>query len=52
MTTAGKVSGRPIGPADAWIAATALFLSAPLVTHNPADYGGVPGLTLLTNTSP
>ncbi|MFZ0594381.1 MAG: hypothetical protein WAM39_28260 [Bryobacteraceae bacterium] len=24
--------------ADAWIAATALILSAPLVTNNPKDY--------------
>ncbi len=30
--------GRPISSADAWIAATALFLSAPLVTNNPKDY--------------
>jgi predicted nucleic acid-binding protein len=30
--------GRPIGSADAWIAATALVLSAPLVTNNPKDY--------------
>ena len=29
---------RPISPADAWIAATALVLSAPLVTNNPKDY--------------
>ena len=30
--------GRPISSADAWIAATALILSAPLVTNNPKDY--------------
>src|SRR5689334_7011096 len=30
--------GRPISSADAWIAATALVLSAPLVTNNPTDY--------------
>ena len=30
--------GRPIGAADAWIAATALILSAPLATNNPKDY--------------
>jgi len=30
--------GRPISSADAWIAATALVLSAPLVTNNPKDY--------------
>jgi len=30
--------GRPISSADAWIAATALVLAAPLVTNNPKDY--------------
>ena len=30
--------GRPMGAADAWIAATARVLSAPLVTNNPKDY--------------
>ncbi len=30
--------GRPISSADAWIAATARVLSAPLVTNNPKDY--------------
>src|SRR5437016_12430794 len=30
--------GRQISSADAWIAATALVLSAPLVTNNPKDY--------------
>jgi tRNA(fMet)-specific endonuclease VapC len=30
--------GRQISSADAWIAATALTLSAPLVTNNPKDY--------------
>jgi tRNA(fMet)-specific endonuclease VapC len=40
--------GRPIQTADAWIAATALHLGVPLVTHNPADYAGVLGLTVVT----
>jgi tRNA(fMet)-specific endonuclease VapC len=30
--------GRQMSPADAWIAATAIVLSAPLVTNNPRDY--------------
>jgi len=30
--------GRPASSADTWIAATALVLSAPLVTNNPKDY--------------
>jgi tRNA(fMet)-specific endonuclease VapC len=37
-------SGRRIETADAWIAATALLYDAPLLTHNKADYLGVPGL--------
>jgi len=40
--------GRPIQTADAWIAATALLLGVPLVTHNPSDYGGVTGLTIFS----
>jgi predicted nucleic acid-binding protein len=30
--------GRRMSSADAWIAATALVLPAPLVTNNPRDY--------------
>jgi tRNA(fMet)-specific endonuclease VapC len=33
MNTA-RLKGRPIASSDAWIAATALFLDVPLVTHN------------------
>lgn len=40
--------GRPIQTGDAWIAAAALLSGVPLVTHNPGDYAGVPGLTLIT----
>jgi hypothetical protein len=39
---------RPIGVADAWIAATALAHGLELVTHNPADFAGIPGLTVIT----
>lgn len=41
-------NGLPIEAADGWIAATALHLNAPLVTHNPGDYAGIEGLTLLS----
>ena len=39
-------NGRRIETADAWIAATALLYDVPLLTHNKADYLGVPGLQL------
>ncbi|WP_420595693.1 PIN domain-containing protein [Deinococcus sp.] len=45
-------AGRRIDPADAWIAATALALRCPLVTHNAADFAGVPNLTIITETRP
>lgn len=40
--------GRPIGSADAWHAATARFLGAPLLTHNVTEYEGVSGLVVIT----
>src|SRR5438105_12758578 len=40
--------GRPIQAADAWMAATALKLKAPLLTHNPRDFAAVDGLTVIT----
>lgn len=40
--------GRPIAFADAWIAAAALQLNVPLVTHNSSDYRAVEKLTILT----
>lgn len=41
-------SGRPVAPADAWIAATALLLDIPLITHNGAHYRGVAGLRVIS----
>ena|SRR5438270_2146746 len=40
--------GRPITFADAWIAAAAVQLNVPLVTHNGRDYTAVDGLTILS----
>jgi predicted nucleic acid-binding protein len=40
--------GRPITFADAWIAAAALQLNVPLVTHNASDYRAVENLIILT----
>jgi tRNA(fMet)-specific endonuclease VapC len=42
--------GRQMGSADAWIAATALVLSAPLVTNNPRDYRHLDKLQLVSIT--
>ena len=39
---------QPIGVADAWIAATALEYGLDLVTHNPADFQGLTGLTVIS----
>jgi predicted nucleic acid-binding protein len=47
--------GRPITFADAWVAAAAMQLNVPLVTHNASDYAAVDALTILTaqvRTSP
>jgi len=41
---------QPIGVADAWIAATALAYNLELVTHNPVDFAGITGLTVLSET--
>ncbi len=41
-------AGRNISPNDAWIAATALELGVPLVTHNTRDFKTVKGLTIIT----
>jgi tRNA(fMet)-specific endonuclease VapC len=40
--------GTPIHPEDAWIAATALAVGCPLVTHNVNDFRGIDGLDVLT----
>jgi tRNA(fMet)-specific endonuclease VapC len=48
LVAALRRSGRQIGQNDAWVAATALYLDAPLVTHNAAHYQDVPDLRLIT----
>ena len=40
--------GRRIDVADAWVAATALSLGAPLVTNNIKDFEGIANLQLLS----
>ena len=43
-----RLRGRPIAPADAWVAATALLLDVPLVTHNRTHYIGIDGLRVIS----
>lgn len=45
-------AGRSIEAGDGWIAVTALYYQVPLVTHNPSDFIGVPGLVILTAVRP
>ena len=42
---------QPISGEDAWIAATALVLGSPLVTHNAADFQGIGRLVVLSETA-
>jgi tRNA(fMet)-specific endonuclease VapC len=48
IKSACQKKGRPITFADAWIAAAAIRLNVPLVTHNAGDYGALEELTILT----
>lgn len=40
--------GRPVGVADAWIAATALLHDMPLVTHNREHFSNIEGLKVIS----
>jgi tRNA(fMet)-specific endonuclease VapC len=42
-------NGHPIASQDAWIAATALYLDAPLVTNNAKHYAHLKNLEILTD---
>jgi len=41
---------QPIATDDAWIAATALIHGADLVTHNPGDFNGITGLSIISES--
>ena len=43
-----RLHGRSIAPADAWVAATALLLDVPLVTHNGTHYTSIDGLRVIS----
>jgi predicted nucleic acid-binding protein len=51
VTVAARATGRRIECADAWIAATAIHIGVPLVTHNYSNYLGVPNLRLISHGS-
>ena len=40
--------GPKVLAADAWVAATALWVDAPLVTHNERDFRGISGLEIIS----
>ena len=42
------VAGNPVDVADAWIAATAVHLDAPLVSHNRRHFENIEGLELIS----
>jgi tRNA(fMet)-specific endonuclease VapC len=43
-----SIKGRPMNPADAWVAAVASRHGMPLVTHNRKHFEGIPGLTVIS----
>src|SRR5258708_39810373 len=48
VASESRRKGRPMESTDAWIAATALLISAPLVTNNVTDYNHLDELTIVT----
>lgn len=47
LRAGARATGRSLSPQDAWIAATALGLDAPLATNNRSDFEPVQNLRLL-----
>ena len=46
-----QARGRRLKIADAWVAATALYLGCPLASHD-GDFDDIPGLELIRDPSP
>ena len=46
-----RAAGRELEMADAWIAATALFMDCPLASHD-SHFVGIPNLELIRNSVP
>ena len=51
MRAERRAAGREMEVADAWVAATALYLGCPLASHD-GDFDGIPGLQLIRNPAP
>jgi tRNA(fMet)-specific endonuclease VapC len=49
VRASARRAGREIAPQDAWVAAVAVFLDIPLVTHNARHYEGLPDLEVVTS---
>jgi|SRR5215467_11583685 len=43
-----SIKERPMAPADAWIAATAIVYRVPLITHNRKHFEGIAGLKVIS----
>lgn len=43
-----NLSGKPLGESDAWVAATAIFLDVPLMSHNANHFKHIKRLDLIT----
>jgi tRNA(fMet)-specific endonuclease VapC len=50
IMAAGKRGGLNTSVADAWIAATAIHLQIPLVTHNKKDFQKIDGLNVISES--
>jgi tRNA(fMet)-specific endonuclease VapC len=48
VCVSARRAGKPVGVHDAWIAATALELAMPLVTHDRYGFLGVDGLNMIS----
>jgi tRNA(fMet)-specific endonuclease VapC len=46
IRAASRALGRPVSPQDAWVAAAAVDLNAPLATNNQKDFQGIDRLKL------
>jgi len=48
LRASARAAGQSLSPQDAWIAATALGLDAPLATNNRGDFQHIQNLRLLS----